>query len=140
MDQIICRTCLDPTLVFVFGSNESGYHGAGAAHHALEKHGAVMGVSSGHTGRPFGSYAIPTKAPNVSSALKLSDIEAYVRAFIRYARYHDELQFDVTRIGCGLARYRDADIAPMFAAAPTNCLLPAEWSAILRSGHTPLDF
>lgn len=36
-------------------------------------------------------------------------------------------RFQVTRIGCGLAGYRDADIAPLFACAPANCHLPAEW-------------
>ena len=33
----------------------------------------------------------------------------------------------VTRIGCGLAGYKDEDMAPFFKDAPYNCLLPDEW-------------
>lgn len=43
--------------IFVFGSNEEGYHGAGAAKQAL-KFGAIMGKGFGFGGNTF---AIPTK-------------------------------------------------------------------------------
>lgn len=35
--------------------------------------------------------------------------------------------FNVTRIGCGLAGYKDYQIAPMFKNATSNCNLPKEW-------------
>lgn len=44
--------------IFVFGSNEAGVHGAGAAAYAMRFRGAVYGEGVGRKGR---SYAIPTK-------------------------------------------------------------------------------
>ena len=109
--------------VFVFGSNEAGRHGAGAALFARENHGAVYGVGVGRTGD---SYAIPTKDKNIKT-LPLAVIEKYVSEFIKYAAQHPATVFNVTRIGCGLAGYKDEDIAPMFKDAPSNCNLPKEW-------------
>jgi hypothetical protein len=114
--------------IFVFGSNEAGIHGGGAARHAYEYHNAKMGVGVGLTGT---SYAIPTKNEQMIS-LSLSRIAEYVRSFIDYARAHPETVFDVTRIGCGLAGYKDAQIAPMFAGAPDNCHLPHGWRTEYR--------
>ena len=36
--------------------------------------------------------------------------------FIAFTKQHPELFFYVTRIGCGIAGFRDRDIAPLFAA------------------------
>lgn len=47
--------------VFVFGSNESGIHGAGAAKTAL-KWGAILGQPEGLQGK---TYAIPTKSKDI---------------------------------------------------------------------------
>ena len=44
--------------IFVFGSNEAGRHGKGAALAAKLQYGAVYGVGRGRTGN---AYAIPTK-------------------------------------------------------------------------------
>ncbi len=107
----------------VFGSNKLGVHGAGAALDALNNHGAQGGNGVGRQGN---SYAIPTKAtPYVT--LSLGAIRAYVADFIEYARAHPETTFQVTRIGTGLAGYTDAQIAPLFADAPPNCLLSPRW-------------
>lgn len=110
--------------IFVFGSNLSGVHGAGAARTALKEHGAVTGVPFGRTGN---SYAIPTKNKTIEYTLHLDVIKSYVEAFIEYAQEHPELKFKVTRIGCGLAGLQDADIAPMFKAAPMNCYFDTAW-------------
>jgi hypothetical protein len=109
--------------IFVFGSNLAGVHGAGAAKFAREHHGAIYGKGIGLQGN---SYAIPTKDLNIET-LHLETIKLYVFDFLTFASQHPELQFNVTRIGCGLAGYKDKDIAPMFAGAPNNCLLPTEW-------------
>jgi hypothetical protein len=109
--------------VFVFGSNLAGRHGKGAALHASRERGAVHGAGVGRTGN---AYAIPTKDAKLR-ALPLSEIKNYVLEFLRYARAHPDLRFEVTRIGCGLAGYTDAQIAPMFAGAPANCDLPPGW-------------
>lgn len=109
--------------IFVFGSNEAGRHGKGAALAAVRQHGAVYGQGRGIQGN---SYAIPTKDWQIKT-LPLATIAIYVDEFLFYAFRHPELTFNVTRIGCGLAGYQDSDIAPMFKDAPINCNLPEGW-------------
>lgn len=109
--------------IFVFGSNLAGRHGKGAALSALKEHGAVYGRGFGLQGR---SFAIPTKGAELAP-LPLERIRSYVELFVCFAKEHPELTFNVTRIGCGLAGYTDALIAPMFWDAPTNCRLPYGW-------------
>jgi hypothetical protein len=108
---------------FIFGSNLAGKHGKGAALHAREHHGAVYGQCIGPMGR---SYAIPTKMTNLQP-LSLESIAEYVADFLHYANDHLAPKFYVTRVGCGLAGYTDSEIAPMFADAPPNCVLPEGW-------------
>lgn len=113
--------------VFVFGSNEGGIHGGGAARTAHEKFGAVWGRGYGHMGD---SFAIPTKGvrgPEIRETLPLSLIQVYVTAFISYANGRPNLTFDVTRIGCGLAGLTDEQIAPMFNGAPKNVRFDSKW-------------
>lgn len=109
--------------IFVFGSNLAGRHGKGAALHARRYHGAVYGVGVGRTGN---AYTIPTKDGRLN-VLPLHVIDMHVVAFLVYAGEHPDLTFQVTRIGCGLAGYRDDQIAPMFKGAPNNCILPDGW-------------
>jgi len=116
--------------IFVFGSNEAGRHGKGAALHAKQHYGAEYGVGAGRTGD---AYAIPTKDGKLKT-LPLTKIHEYVGEFLVYAADHPELTFKVTAIGTGLAGYAHEDIAPMFAHAPANCQLPEEWQAMLRRG------
>ena len=110
-------------MIFVFGSNLAGRHGKGAALFAHQHHGAEYGVGVGRTGN---AYAIPTKDAKLKT-LPLSTINQHVDDFIAYAKNHPELKFQVTRVGCGLAGYKDPQIHPMFFLAPQNCELPAEW-------------
>lgn len=109
---------------FVFGSNESGAHGAGAALEAYRKYGARYGFSYGHWGE---SFAIPTKDQSIARSLDLTQIRMYVDGFIAYAMGRPEIKFKVTRIGCGLAGLEDRDIAPMFRFAPSNCFFDEAW-------------
>ncbi len=109
--------------VFVFGSNLAGIHGAGAAKFAFENHGAIYRQGIGMQGN---SYGIPTKDHSIRT-LPLDLIKPFVLDFIEFARNHPELTFNVTRIGCGLAGYKDSDMGPMFIGAPSNCLLPEGW-------------
>ena len=91
--------------IFVFGSNLEGMHGGGAARLAYEKFGAIWGQGVGLQGQ---SYGIPTMHGGVDA------IKPYVDEFIEFARSHSELTFLVTRIGCGIAGFRDEEIAPLF--------------------------
>ncbi|MBQ7156338.1 MAG: NUDIX domain-containing protein [Bacteroidaceae bacterium] len=113
-------TSLKPNEVFVFGSNLKGMHGGGAARIAYEKFGAIMGQGVGLQGQ---SYGIPTMHGGVN------EIKPYVDEFIDFAREHKELTFLVTRIGCGIAGFRDEEIAPLFAEAHAleNVTLPRGW-------------
>lgn len=113
--------------IFVFGSNLAGRHGKGAALAARLHHGAVYGVGAGRTGNAF---AIPTKDQELRT-LSLTRIKNFVDKFIFYARCNPHLQFNVTAIGCGLAGYSPADIAPMFENAPPNCSLPDSFKFVL---------
>lgn len=111
--------------IFVFGSNLAGRHGAGAALDARRYHGAVYGCGEGLQGN---AYAIPTKDRELKPR-SLEEIKASVETFLTFARDVEEIgmQFQVTRIGCGLAGFSDAQIAPMFEDAPMNCELPIGW-------------
>lgn len=106
--------------VFVFGSNLEGMHGGGAARTAYQRFGAVWGEGVGHHGQ---SYAIPTMHGGVEQ------IRPYVDEFVEYARENTHLRFLVTRIGCGIAGFRDEQIAPLFSEALncSNIILPREF-------------
>ena len=113
--------------VFVFGSNEAGIHGAGAAKLAREKFGAEGGNGFGLQGK---SYAIPTKDYNIIT-LDLIEIKDYVNSFLLFAKERMDLIFLVTEIGCGLAGYHPRDIALLFKNASENVFLPKRFVDIL---------
>jgi len=115
--------------IFCFGSNLSGIHGAGAARAARELYGARWGEAEGIMGM---SYAIPTVQKQIAGALSLDEIRSAIDRFLSFATAHPATSFFVTRIGCGLAGHKDADIAPMFANAPVNCSLPDTWKPIIE--------
>lgn len=113
-------TELQPNEIFVFGSNLQGMHGGGAAWTAYRKFGAIMGQGVGLQGQ---SYGIPTMQGGVET------IKPYVDEFIEFAKAHQELTFLVTRIGCGIAGFRNEEIAPLFEEAHgvDNIVLPLGW-------------
>ncbi|MDO5570539.1 MAG: hypothetical protein Q4F97_03625 [Bacteroidales bacterium] len=115
---------LKPNEVFVFGSNLAGIHGGGAARTAVEKFGAIMMQGIGLQGQ---SYAIPTMQGGVKT------IKPYVDGFIDFAKSHPEMKFYVTRIGCGIAGFKDEEIAPLFAKCFSidNIYLPASFWKVL---------
>ena len=116
---------LRPGQIFVFGSNLEGHHAGGAAKLAMERFGAVWGEGVGLQGR---SYAIPTMHGGVDS------IRPYVTEFAEFAYNHPEMEFLVTRIGCGIAGFSDEEIAPLFAIALNlrNVFLPESFWNVLN--------
>ena len=111
--------------IFVFGSNLQGSHGGGAAAAAVRYFGAVWGQGVGMQGQ---CYAIPTMHGGVDA------IRPYVDEFIDYAIQHPELTFLVTRIGCGIAGFKDEQMAPLFAAALDlpNVVLPKTFVDVIK--------
>ncbi|MDE6479202.1 MAG: ADP-ribosylglycohydrolase family protein [Muribaculaceae bacterium] len=117
-------TELGPDDIFVFGSNLAGNHAGGAARIARQKFGAIPGQGVGLQGQ---SYAIPTMQGGVET------IKPYVDDFIEFASNCDQNTFYVTRIGCGIAGFRDEEIAPLFKDALKlyNVRLPESFVRIL---------
>ena len=116
-------TELKPNEIFVFGSNLQGYHGGGAARLAMNQWGAVWGQGTGLQGQ---TYAIPT--------MQGGTIRPYIDQFIKFAQNDPERTFLVTEIGCGIAGFRPADIAPLFKNAINipNIWLPQRFWEILQ--------
>ncbi len=119
---------LEQDEIFVFGSNLEGRHIGGAAKAANMKFGAVWGVGVGMTGK---TYAIPTMQGGVES------IRPYVDQFIEFAKSHTDFHFLVTRIGCGIAGFKDEEIAPLFkqALGVMNVYLPKDFYDILMAPY-----
>lgn len=113
---------------FVFGSNTRGIHGKGAALVAKNKFGAEYGVGVGITGN---SYAIPTK-DHFLRTLPLEKIKHYINIFKDFTHNNPDLKFWVTSVGCGLAGYTAAQIAPYFKGCNTNCNFPHTWISYLE--------
>ena len=109
--------------IFVFGSNAQGMHAGGAARYAMDYFGAIWGQGEGLQGQ---SYAIPTMEG-------LDNIGPAVERFISFAQQHPDYKFLVTPIGCGIAGYREEEIAPFFRKAieMPNVYLPESFLKVL---------
>ena len=94
----------------------------------MDRFGAVYGQARGLQGQ---CYAIPTNGVHIGT------IARYIEEFIWFADQHPDMTFLVTRIGCGVAGYRDADIAPLFAYAYSlpNIYLPASFWKVLSYSY-----
>ena len=119
-------TELQPGEIFVFGSNLEGHHGGGAALLAWKKWGAIWGQGTGLQGQ---TYGIPTMHGGPDR------IKPYVDEFISFARQHPELTFLVTEVGCGIAGFRPAEIAPLCrdAVDVENIHLPQRFWEVLNT-------
>ena len=93
---------------------------------AYRKWGAVWGQGAGLQGQ---TYGIPTMHGGVEA------IRPYVDEFIAFAKAHPEYIFLVTEIGCGIAGFEPAEIAPLFQdAIPVgNIYLPERFWQILNA-------
>ena len=118
-------THLEPNQIFTYGANEAYIHGAGAARLAMR-----WGAKYGADGLVGQTYGIPTKDRQIYT-LPLDKIQLHVNDFLATAFSHQEYEFLVTKIGCGLALYQPKDIAPLFKIIKTgvfeNVILPEEF-------------
>lgn len=117
--------------IFVFGSNTQGRHGKGAALSAKKKYGAIQGKAEGLQGN---SYAIiTTELRKNKKKVTLKNIAEGVKRFLKFAKEHPEMEFNVTAIGCGLAGRTPKQIGPMFRGHKDNVKLPKEFRKYTRS-------
>jgi len=116
--------------IFVFGSNERGAHGAGAARYARDKLGAVTGIGMGETGR---CYAIPTKDRDIVT-LSIDKVALYVYAFCRFVISNPDKNFFITSVGCGLAGFHPKDMSILFDAIVgfPNVSFVEEWKPYIE--------
>lgn len=115
-------------VIFVFGSNRQGIHGAGAAREALEYWGAIYGQAKGLQGN---SYAIVTKELRKNEPpVSLEEVRVEVDIFIDFAKSRPDYLFTVTAIGCGLAGFTPEQIAPLFEGCPENVFLPTRFMMV----------
>lgn len=117
--------------IFVFGSNLSGIHGAGSARIAYQQFNAKWGKGEGLEGQ---SYALPTKGERLEF-MHLDEVKEHVNTFIEFAKDQPHLHFKVTCVGCGLAGFTDAEIAPLFIGSPDNCYFDTKWESYLGDGY-----
>lgn len=110
-------------MIFVFGSNMAGIHGAGAAKYARFHKQAKLGVGEGLTGQ---AYALPTKDHKIQ-CISVAEIHEAVIRFQDFARANPDMEFQVTRVGCGLGGHQDSRIAIMFLDSPDNCYFDTVW-------------
>lgn len=116
-------TELKDNQIFVFGSNLRGYHGAGAAKQAFDQFGAEWGIGEGLTGR---CYALPTLDENMQQDLEM--VQRAVNQFLDVATENPDLEFLVTKVGCGIAGYDEGTIKGLFTNMPKNVVLPDDWN------------
>lgn len=131
--------------VFVFGSNATGFHGAGAAGFAcrgVSKNNwredqwfldamkspigsvlrignwAVYGIAHGfQSGKNGSSYAIETiKRPGQKRSTSLEEISLQIAELSDFAADHSELKFLVSKIGSSLAGYSIDEIRSVFVS------------------------
>lgn len=112
-------------MIFVFGSNLEGRHGAGAALHAAQYYGAEYGVGRGLTGR---AYALPTKRTPYETLLE-REVRDNIVEFLDFARNHSDKMFVLTPIGLGRAGFSKHTVVSALrrGGVPQNVVLHTSW-------------
>lgn len=118
-------TELKPNEVFVFGSNLAGRHGRGAALTAYTKFGAKQGIGEGLQGQ---SYAFPTLDEELGRLPEEELVES-ILAFRECAYHYSHLTFFLTKVGCGLAGFKEEYIRNLISCYPLpgNVIKPEGW-------------
>lgn len=115
--------------VFVFGSNYAGNHAGGAARQAHDDFGAEMGIGEGLTGA---CYAFPTLESDMNRRGRRG-LEMSRNRLYSTARALPDMQFLLTKVGCGIAGYPEDEMKSLFADAPENVILPEDWAVAITN-------
>ena len=127
-------TTLKEKEILVFGSNLNGSHGGGSALQAKNDFGAVEGIGEGLTGQ---CYAFPTLDKKMKKVSKKALI-ASKELLYKCAEENPTKTFLVTKVGCGIAGFKEEDIKAIFKGEkPKNVILPAGWATI--KGYKAFD-
>ena len=113
--------------IFVFGSQEYGHPTGDGSALAARFHGAEPDCWRGLVGN---SYAIPYR-DRAGQRLGAAALAEQIATFIQFAKQNPDLRFRIARFGCEPGAYTDSDMAPLFKAAPSTCVLPALWRRAL---------
>lgn len=120
-------------VIFVFGSNPEGRHGAGAAKVAVDKFGAVYGQGEGLQGN---AYALPTKDLRVKEnnsyrSISPQQIIENIKKMYEVAKQNPDKTFKVAyKPGPKLNGYTDEELISMFKSAgeiPSNVQFSKGW-------------
>lgn len=125
-------------IIFVFGSNPEGIHGAGSAKVALSLFGAEYGKGEGLVGN---SYAIPTKDIRIGErSISPESIKNSIRKMYDVARQFPDKEFQIayrnTANEVTLCGYSGEELVDMFLSAgdiPDNVYFSEEWRKIIRA-------
>ncbi len=116
-------TRLKKNQIFVFGSNISGFHSAGAALTALNKFGAISCKGEGLMGQ---SYAFPTLNKNLEQRTE-RELKKSIYKLYRVVRKNPDKEFLLTKVGCGIAGYPEEFMKSLFKNCPKNIVKPKKW-------------
>ena len=128
-------------IIFVFGSNPEGRHGAGAARVAHDYFGAVYGIGEGLQGN---SYAIPTKDLRVKEnygykSISPDNIKKSIVKMYECATQNPNYKFMVAYKNTdkrSLNGYTGYEMIDMFLSSgdvPDNVYFSKEWFDVINS-------
>lgn len=137
-------------VVFVFGSNPEGRHGAGAARVAREQFGAIYGQGEGLQGN---SYALPTKDLRITEnhgykSISEADIMTNIKKMYECAEQNPDRRFMVAYTNAPgektLNGYTGAEMIDMFIGAdggriPSNVIFSEAWKDEMEKQLTRLS-
>ena len=123
-------------IIFVFGSNPRGIHGAGSARVARLQFGAIYGVGEGLQGS---AYALPTTNLGIegkrNGLMPPDEIVGHIKKMYQCATENPDKIFKVAYRNAPnevtLCGYSGADLQKMFKAAgpiPENVWFSEEWA------------
>lgn len=114
---------LKPNQIFVFGSNVNGEHLGGAAKQAYKDFGATWGIGEGISGH---SYAFPTLDRKMKPR-SILNLKESVKKLYSMCELFNHCEFLLTKVGCGIAGYKEKFMKSLFKNPPNNLILPEDW-------------
>jgi hypothetical protein len=129
LDNLTLEDFEDTYKIFVFGSNNKGYHQGGSAKFAMDDLGAIHGQAKGLQGQSFAITTVNFNDKGERSSLTLEEIEKEIDDFLVFAYENKQYEFYMSKIACGSAGYTVKDIGPLFSnkVIPENVVLPFEF-------------